>query len=189
MHTNKWLRIVITLAVISQMLISYGAPVRVAAAQEATIEHALDVDHPILSTLPNTTPGTGSIPLNNEVGQIEDTTLSVSILSSPWAILDANDPQGIHGPVPQVLVVEGQVTNVGASPATNVVFTLDYNEDPANDWILLPGEDPERTIDSLAPGAEYHAYWFARYALVPNSPHQYTISALADNAPLSCHIG
>ncbi len=86
--------------------------------------------------------------------------------------------------VPQVFVVEGQVTNVGASPATNVVFTLDYNEDPANNWVLMPGEDPERTIENLAPGAEYHAYWFARYALVPASPHQYTISALADNAPL-----
>ena len=61
---------------------------------------------------------------------------------------------------------------------------MDYNEDPANDWVLLPGEDPERTIDSLAPGAEYHAYWFARYALVPACPHQYSVSALADNAPL-----
>ena len=43
---------------------------------------------------------------------------------------------------------------------------------------------PNVRSNTLAPGAEYHAYWFARYALVPNSPHQYTISALADNAPL-----
>ena len=138
----------------------------------------------MLSTPTLTTAGAASVPLNIEGGPLEETTLSVSILSSPRAILDSNDPGGDNGPVPQVFVVEGQVTNVGASPATNVIFTLDYNEDPANDWILLPGEDPERRIETLAPGAEYHAYWFARYALVPNSPHLYTISALADNAPL-----
>src|SRR4030066_1348461 len=184
MHKQKWLRIVITLTVISQLLISYIAPMQVAASEEATIGQELNADKPMLSTLAVINSGVASEPLNTQGGQIDDTTLSVSILSSPWAILDSNDPHGDHGPVPQVFVVEGQVTNVGASPATNVVFTLDYNEDPANNWVLLPGEDPERTIDSLAPGAEYHAYWFARYALVPNSPHLYTISALADNAPL-----
>ena len=184
MHTNKWLRIVITLAVISQLLISYQAPMRVAAAEEATIGQELNVDKPVPSTLTFPNKGVARGPLSIESGIFADTTLSVSILSSPWAILDSNDPQGNHGPVPQVFMVEGQVANVGTSPATNVIFTLDYNEDPANDWVLLPGEDPERTIDSLAPGAEFHAYWFARYALVPNTPHQYTISALADNAPL-----
>ena len=184
MHIQKWLRIVITLAVISQLIISYKAPAGVAAAEEATIGQESSTDKPMLSPLAVTTMGAAFEPPNVEGGQIEDTTLTVSILSSPWAILDSNDPEGLRGPVPQVFVVEGQVTNVGASLATNVVFSLDYNEDPANNWILLPGEDPERTIDSLDPGAEYHAYWFARYALVPNSPHQYTISAIADNAPL-----
>ena len=184
MQTNKWLRIVITLAVISQLLTAYIAPVQAAQAEEALFGQESNVETPLFSTIALTTPEVAGESPNVEGGQIDDTTLSVSILSSPWAILDSNDPKGLHGPVPQVFVVEGQVTNVGASPATNVVFTLDYNEDPANDWVLLPGEDPERTIDSLAPGAEYHAYWFARYALVPNSPHQYTISALADNAPL-----
>ncbi len=184
MHIQKWLRIVITLAVISQLIITYEAPARVAAAEEMAIGQGLNADKPMLSSLAVTTLGATSEPLNIEGEPLADATLSVSILSSPWAILDSNDPHGDHGPVPQVFVVEGQVTNVGASPANNVVFTLDYNEDPSNDWLLLPGEDPERTIDSLAPGAEYHAYWFVRYALVPNSPHQYTISALADNAPL-----
>jgi hypothetical protein len=184
MHTHKWLRTVITLAVISQLLISYRAPVEAAAAEEATIGKVSNVDRPMLSPLPVISLGAVAEPLSPKGGLLEDTNLSVSILSSPWAILDSNDPQGLHGPVPQVFVVEGQVTNVGASPATNVVFTLDYNEDPANGWVLLPGEDPDRTIDTLAPGAEYHAYWFTRYALVPNSPHQYTISALADNALL-----
>jgi uncharacterized repeat protein (TIGR01451 family) len=183
MHKQKWLRIVITLAVISQLLISFEAPIWVAAAEEATSEQKLIADKPILSS-PNITNSVSVEPANTNGGLLADTTLSVSILSSPWAILDSNDPQGSHGPVPQVFVVEGKVTNDGDSPATNVVFTLDYNEDPANGWVLLSGEDPERTIDSLAPGAEYHAYWFAHYALVPNSPHQYTISALADNAPL-----
>ncbi len=183
MQKQKWLRIVITLAVISQLLITFEAPVRVAAAKEATIGRKLNADKPMLSSPTLTNSGLASEPFNINGGLVDDTTLSVSILSSPWAILDSNDPQGLNGPVPQVFMVEGQVTNVGASLATHVVFTLDYNEDPANDWVLLPGEDPERTIESLAPGAEYHAYWFARYALVPNSPHQYTISALADNAP------
>jgi uncharacterized repeat protein (TIGR01451 family) len=184
MHTHKWLRIGITLAVISQLLVSYIAPVQAAAVKDTTIRQELNVDKSMLSMLAVTTPITAGEPSNVEGEQLEDTTLSVSILSSPWAILDSNDPQGLHGPVPQVFVVEGRVTNVGASPATNVVFILDYNEDPANNWVLLPGEDPERTIDTLAPGAEYHAYWFAGYALVPDSPHRYTISAFADNAPL-----
>jgi uncharacterized repeat protein (TIGR01451 family) len=183
MSTQKWLRIVITLAVISQLLITYGAPAQVASAEVSSGKELL-ADQPRLSSPTLTTVMAAGAPVQGEGKLLDDTTLSVSILSSPWAILDSNDPGGNNGPVPQVFVVEGQVTNVGALPATNVVFTLDYNEDPANDWILLPGEDPERTIDSLAPGEEYHAYWFARYALVPNSPHQYSISAVADNAPL-----
>jgi hypothetical protein len=76
------------------------------------------------------------------------------------------------------------MTNVGTSPATNVIFTLEYNEDSANDWVLLPGKDPERRIETVAPGEAYHANWLARYALVTNSLHLYTISAFADNAPL-----
>ncbi len=184
MHSRKWFRTIITLAVISQLLISYRAPAQAAAVEEVTIGQGLNVDRPMLSQLPVINLGAVAESLSPKGGLVDDTTLSVSILSSPWAILDSNDPEGLHGPVPQVFVVEGLVTNVGASPATNVVFTLDYNEDPANGWVLLPGEDPDRTIDTLASGAEYHAYWFARYALVPNSPHQYTISALADNSPL-----
>ena len=183
MHKHKWLRIVITLAVISQLLISIKAPLGVAAAEKATISQESTADKPMHSPLTITIPEAFSEPPSLKSGQLSETTLSVSILSSPWAILDANDPRGIHGPVPQVFLIEGQVTNIGASPATNVVFTLDYNEDPANDWVLLPGEDSERTIDSLDPGAEYHAYWFARYSLVADSPHLYTISAFADNAP------
>ncbi len=97
MHTQKWLRIVITLAVISQVLISYGAPGRVAAAEGTPIGHELNVDKPLPSilTLPNS--GAANRALNIPEGPFADTTLSVSILSSPWAILDANDPQGLHG--------------------------------------------------------------------------------------------
>src|SRR4030042_5197075 len=46
MNTKKWLRIVITLAVISQLLISYIAPIRVIAAEGATIGQELNVDKP-----------------------------------------------------------------------------------------------------------------------------------------------
>ena len=184
MHTQKWLRIFITLAVILQLIISYEAPLRVAAADGVNLGQNVDAGKPILSIPALSNLGVAGETPKVEDWQIEDTTLSVSILSSPWAILDSNDPEGLHGPVPQVYMVEGRVTNIGASPATNVVFTLDYNEDPANNWVLLPGEDPERTIDTLTPGAEYHSYWFARYALVPNSLHQYTISAYAENAQL-----
>ncbi len=184
MYTKKFLRIIITLAVILQFIISFEGPVRAAAVNRSAIGEPLNTDISIKS--PFVVPPLGTArEINHFEGRtIEETTLSVSILSSPRAILDSNDPRGDDGPVPQVFVVEGQVKNVGASLATNVIFTLDYNEDPDNEWILLPGEDPERRIKSLAPGAEYHAYWFARYALVPNSPHLYTISAVADNAPL-----
>ena len=86
-------------------------------------------------------------------------------------------------------LVEGRVTNVGASPATNVVIILDYNEDPANNWVLFQVKILKgRSIVSI-PGEEYHAYWFATYELVPNSLHRYTISAYADNAPIGFHVG
>ena len=184
MHIQKWFRIGITLAVISQLLASTMSPRWVSAAEMATTRQELNFNKPMLSTLAVSPQGAANKLTDAEAAPTAETALSLSILSSPLAILDSNDPLGLHGPVPQVFVVEGSVTNVGASPATNLVFTLDYNIDPANNWVLLPGEDPERTIDFLAPGATYYAYWFASYALVPNSPHLYTISAFADNAPL-----
>ena len=63
-----------------------------------------------------------------------------------------------------------------------VSIVLNYNEDPANDWILLPGEEPTRSISSLMPGESYYAYWFVGYPAVENLEHEYTLSALADNA-------
>ena len=188
MRTQKWFRIVITLAVITGLIITYDAPRRVAAAEELKPGQKINADKPLLSLPAVSNTGVASRPSTVEAEQIEDTTLSVSILSSPWVMLDSNDPEGLNGPVPKVYLVEGRVTNVGVSPATNVVFILDYNEDPANNWVLLSGEDPERMIDSLDPGEEYHAYWFATYELVPNSLHRYTISAYADNAATSFNI-
>ena len=106
------------------------------------------------------------------------TNLAVSIVSLPWVPLDSNKPAS--GPV--VFIVEAAITNTGATTATGVMVNLNYHEDPANNWVLLPGEYPTRTIDSLTPSAVYHAYWFARYSTVIGASHQYTVTAMADNA-------
>jgi uncharacterized repeat protein (TIGR01451 family) len=115
--------------------------------------------------------------------QGDDTTLDVIILSSPYATLDSNDPTGSGSNVPQVFVIEAAVTNTGLYTATEVVVTLDYQEDVPNGWVLLPGEEPTRTIDELAPGQVHHSYWFARYPAEPTgASHQYTVTAEASNA-------
>jgi len=109
------------------------------------------------------------------------TTLSVSIVSSPWAARDSNWKGGSEE-VPRVLIVEAVIANTGTTPAQDLIVDLDYNEDPINNWVLLPGEDPRRSIDELAPGDAYHAYWFARYSMTINASHQYTVTAYAENA-------
>ncbi len=109
----------------------------------------------------------------------EVTTLEVSILSSPWAILDHNTP-ATKGP--RVLIVEAVVNNTGETTATNPVVTLDYNEDPVNNWVLLEGEDPIRELPDLAAGGSYFVYWFATYPPTLNVSHQYAVTASADNA-------
>ncbi len=108
--------------------------------------------------------------------------LTVTILSSPYAVLDNDDPAGTKGPVPNVFVVEAVITNTGNGTATGVVVNLDYNSDPLNNWVLAMGEDPERSIQQLAPDEAYHVFWLARYSTVPGAIHQYTVTASADNA-------
>jgi uncharacterized repeat protein (TIGR01451 family) len=109
-------------------------------------------------------------------------TLTVDILSSPWATVDSNpNPPGDE--VPSVFVVEAVITNTGTiSAAENLRVVLDYNEEPANNWELVPGEIQLRTVDSLAPGEAYYTYWFASYPITPSLSHQYTVTASADNA-------
>jgi hypothetical protein len=114
----------------------------------------------------------------------EPTVLDVAIVSSPWATLDHNNPAGVGAQVPQVIVVEAVITNTGDMTATNVHVDLDYDEDPLNNWILLPGEDNHRTVPELPPDTAYHAYWFARYSSVIGASHQYTVTATADNADM-----
>jgi len=113
---------------------------------------------------------------------ITPTTLSVTILSTPRAILDHNDPGGSPGdPSPNVFIVEAVVTNTGDYDAVDLEVTLDYNEDPGNDWRLLPNEVPLRTpAGNLAPGEEFYAYWFATYPIVTGQSHQYTVTASAE---------
>jgi uncharacterized repeat protein (TIGR01451 family) len=112
------------------------------------------------------------------------TTLEVDIISTPWAPVDHNGVPGApDGDIPRVYVVEAAVRNAGSTTATDVVVTLDYN--PTGDWVLLAGEDPVRTVEELAPGETYYAYWFAGYPPshldLPGS-HQYTVTASAANA-------
>ncbi|NOR84122.1 MAG: hypothetical protein GQ526_11585, partial [Ardenticatenales bacterium] len=80
------------------------------------------------------------------VQQSSSTTLTVNIISSPWAVLDHNDPGGSGGPAPGVFVVEAVITNTGT--VTDLIVSLDYGDDPL--WVLLDGERPTRTIPSLA---------------------------------------
>jgi uncharacterized repeat protein (TIGR01451 family) len=107
--------------------------------------------------------------------QGQATTLTVAILSSPWAPVDHNSPPD----GPQVFVVEAQVTNTGPTTATNVSITLNYN---GAGWSLLPGENPVRSICQLAPGQVFYAYWFASYPSAVPSSHSYAVSAGAANA-------
>jgi uncharacterized repeat protein (TIGR01451 family) len=118
----------------------------------------------------------------------QEPTLTVDIISSPWATVDHNE-NTFSGNLPGIFVVEAVITNTGTAAATDVVVTLDY--DPSGDWILMAGEDPVRRLDELAVDEPYYAYWFARYPnyrysdipLIDRS-HQYTVTAYAENASL-----
>jgi uncharacterized repeat protein (TIGR01451 family) len=104
------------------------------------------------------------------------TPLEVDILSSPWATVDSNGQPGTtDGELPEVFVVHAVVTNTDTLPATDVVITLDFDSDSS--WSLLGEEDPIRIVDELAPGATYHAYWFARYPQTIGVSHDYTVTA------------
>ena len=166
------IRRILTVIIILQLLLSFIAPGIARAAE-------------VPSTTPLVLRQAGNVPAAAAVAAPQaDTSLSVNILTSPYATLDSNDPTGANGLVPKTFIVEGQVTNTGTSPATNVIVTLDYMVDPVNNWVLMPGEQPVRTIDTLAPGASYYVYWLAHYSTTKGATHTYSISAVADNAPL-----
>jgi uncharacterized repeat protein (TIGR01451 family) len=117
--------------------------------------------------------------------QQSSTTLDVDIISTPWAPVDSNGVPGQgDGRLPKVFVVEAAITNTGSAAATDVVISLNYN--PTGDWVLLAAEDPDRTVNQLAAGETYYAYWFAGYPQVlppdSNASHQYTVTASAANA-------
>jgi len=111
----------------------------------------------------------------------EPTTLEAKIVSSPYAMMDSNDPMGTDGPVPQVFVVEAVITNTGTAPAEDLVINLDYSEQ--GDWVLLDGENPIRSVPELGIDQGTHAYWFTRYPLTNHATHVYTVTAQATNAP------
>ncbi|MGE5222649.1 MAG: SdrD B-like domain-containing protein [Omnitrophica WOR_2 bacterium] len=109
-----------------------------------------------------------------------NTNLTVEIVSSPYAVIDSNAKPGEL--VPAMFVVEAKVTNSGPVAATHLVVSLDYNPDPADNWVLAPGEDPDRTIDQLDSSKTYYAYWFVHYSTTIGHTHQYTVHVSADNA-------
>lgn len=113
---------------------------------------------------------------------VTPTSLSVAILSTPWAVLDSNNPGGsLSDPAPNVFVVEAVVTNTGDYDAVDLGMNLDYNEDPANHWTLLPNETTLRTPASdLAPGESFYTYWFVTYPITASESHQYTVTAWSE---------
>ena len=117
--------------------------------------------------------------------ETQTTTLSVSIISSPWATLDSNNPSGSGGEqVPRVFVVEAVITNTGSVTATNPLVTLDYDNPTRPAWRLQPGETPSRTPELIAPGAAHHAYWLAQYPAIIGESTRYTVTAQADQAEI-----
>jgi len=109
---------------------------------------------------------------------LPSTTLTIANISSIWAPIDKLNPNT----GPRVFVVEAEVSNIGSNTAETVSVTLDYNEDPSNDWVMVNGEEPVRTIPSLDPGQKYYAYWFVSYPGLNMQSHQYTITVDAANA-------
>ena len=127
-------------------------------------------------------PNVQALPAGIGARQVTSTNLTLNIVSSPWAVLDHNDPDGSSGEVPNTFVVEAVITNTGGTTATDLSVVLDYNEDLLHGWTLQPGELPERNIERLGPGDAYHAYWLAKYSTVIGTGHQYTVTAGAANA-------
>ena len=195
MSRHQRFRIGLVCVLIAQALALTGPPVASASPQEMAQPRAREpsaVEHPRPAVpqqpadssflVPGASvPQTGSGATNPSIRaqQLPTTTLEVDIISSPWATLDHNEVTS----GPQVFIVEAVITNTGSTAmAEDVTVNLDYDHPTSTDWRLLTGEAPERTIDELAPGAAYHAYWFARYPLSHDATHQYTVTAYATNA-------
>ncbi len=164
MSENRPIHTRLVLFLITQALIALIAVAVVSAASQEPIS---------LSE-----PGSDPVPVAGAADPLAPTTLQVAIHSSPWAVLDQNNP-GTEGP--HVLVVEAVITNTGTISAVKPYVTLDY-DDPVNNWVLLPGEEATRGTDQLLPGEAYHAYWFATYPTDIGATHQYTVTAGASNA-------
>ena len=174
MSTSRRIRVRLVLFVVVQALMVLAAIAVVSAATHGAA--------PSQSTA-QTIAG-GAVLRAVALQEASPAALDVAIVSSPWATLDHNNPSGAGEAVPQVFVVEAVITNTGETTATDVRVSLDYGEDPLNNWILLPGEAPLRTVEELTPNSAYHAYWFARYSSVIGASHEYTVTAIADNADL-----
>jgi uncharacterized repeat protein (TIGR01451 family) len=117
--------------------------------------------------------------------QAAATSLTIEILSSPWATVDSNGTNA-SGVLPGVFVVEAAITNTDATTATDVQLELVY-DDPGTGWELVTGEDPFRTID-VPPLSAYYVYWFAGYPVTATQgiTHPYTVTvSYLDTSPVA----
>ncbi|MGD1993927.1 MAG: hypothetical protein PVI59_12100, partial [Anaerolineae bacterium] len=189
MRKRVFIRVSLLLGLIIQMLaipttftgVANAAP-QADAASSAEPSRAMPLGFDALprrDAARNGTPSDLLAPLQ----QGEPTTLTVEIVSSPWTVLDHNNPSGVGEEVPQVFVVEARITNTGPVSATELEVVLDYDPDPVDQWVLVPGETALRTVDEdLLPGETYYAYWLAQYSTVIGASHRYTVTAEAHNA-------
>ncbi len=170
---NKRLQVIIPVVVIPIILLALFLFVSGEAAARQ-----LEADITPEPTIENSIQVENSIAEPQATEALSPTNLSIANISARFVPVDHNDPsQG-----PNVYMIEAVVTNTGSTEAAPLTVMLDYNEDVANNWVLLSGENPERIVDSLGPGETYYAYWFASYPLIQNATHQYTVTAWADNA-------
>jgi uncharacterized repeat protein (TIGR01451 family) len=182
MHTSKWIRTVLSITLVIQVVLSALVPGgTVVAASELKPPVSDQPISPFNLSVFNPELQSNDFPADSDgasqvAALLADTTLDVSILSSPWATVDSN-PSGIDDP--NVFVVQAVVTNTGTTPAIDVSLELDYPVVPGK-WKLLEGESPLRTIDQLAPNETYYGYWFARYPSEDDT-HQYTVKAYVDD--------
>lgn len=112
------------------------------------------------------------------------TTLTAEIVS--WQIigLDSNDPTG---GTPELFLVQAQVTNTGAEPATDAFATISLTSPPCGsvDCVTLVSASTDQ-LGTIAPGETVDAFWTVRVAKTPlafGTVTQVEVTAGASNAP------
>lgn len=110
------------------------------------------------------------------------TTLSVTITSSPYLLVDSNKP-GIQGPM--VATISAVIQNTGGSAATDVYAyigdgtspgTFTAGSDPPH-RLLMTGDtsDSTRYIGDLAPGQSKTVFWQVSYPMTYSKTYPFTV--------------